>query len=125
VSTDSKSERGLRLKIIADFILELAKEYEVGKIVLENVFFKHINATKALYQINGVLYYLFYDKDIITYQPQSVKAKICYGGAKKEVILNKIKSVYDVEFKNTDESDAFAVGLCYFIDNNIITWEKD
>ena len=69
---------------------------------------------------------MFWQYEQIYYPPKTVKEVIVSGKAtKKQVQLEITKRYPDVNFKNEDESDAFGVGLTYFIKNNIITWEKE
>jgi len=126
ISTKQWITHGERLKGIADCLLELAKQYPVGVVVKESVFTKFNKASAALEKVCGVVEYLFYDKDIISYAPLSIKAKILSGKATKEEVAKKIQSVYrKVVFEDNNQSDAFAVGLTYFIDNRKIEWDRE
>ena len=121
VSPNEKGTHGIRLKGIADAILELRDQYDPATVIIERAFSRFKNATAVLYRVHGVINYLFHDIVQIYYAPKAIKAKIVGGNATKKMVREKILSVYpDIKFANDDESDAFATGLMYFINNKII-----
>lgn len=142
IPTNSKQTHGQRLKTIADRILELRKQYPTKLICIERGFTRFNMATQVIYRVHGLVNYLFSDCEQIYYPPKSVKEAIVSGDATKSQVRLEIKRRYlDVKFtiietkdKKTkeirkeeceDESDAFAVGLTYFIKTGKIKWEKN
>ena len=125
ILTKDKDTHGKRLKVIADKMLELREKYDVKIVIIERAFSRFNISTAVLYRVHGLINYLFYDIEQIYYAPKSIKEKILKGNATKKQIQEKILKVYPHEvFLNEDESDAFSVGLSYFIDKGIINWVK-
>ena len=122
IQTDSKMEYGCRLKTIVDHLLIVKKEFPTSTIVLENGFFRFVLSTEALYRVQGAVMYAFSDCNQIFYPPSTVKKTVAgKGTSKKEEVQRSVLDRYpDLVFANNDESDAVAVGLTYFIKNNII-----
>lgn len=123
IDTKSEKEYSGKLKFIADKVLELKEKYKPEKIVIESGFSRFNTSTQVVFRVHGLINYLFWDvKEQILYAPTTIKKIVGgRGNIKKEelqeVVLNKYP---DVKFNNNDESDSFAIGLCYFIKNNII-----
>jgi Holliday junction resolvasome RuvABC endonuclease subunit len=137
IKTNDKQTHGDRLKYIADKVLELRKEYPAKTIVIERGFSQFNTSTQVIFRVHGIINYLFYDCKQIYYPPKKVKSFILNGNATKKQLKDEIKRRYpDIEFhkiekkdkktknitieENENESDAFAVGLTYFIDNKIL-----
>jgi len=125
-------EYGQRLNTIADHILSLKEKYPPSIICIERGFTRFNTSTQVIYRVHGLTNYLFNDVEQIYYPPKKVKAAILKGDATKKQVQDKIKKEFpNVEFnqikikKNKkeeckDESDAFAVGLTYFIEKGIV-----
>jgi Holliday junction resolvasome RuvABC endonuclease subunit len=125
IATKDKDTHGKRLKEIGISILEYRLLYPTKLIILERGFSRFHNATAALYKVHGLLNYLFWDCEQIYYPPKKIKQHILKGNATKKQIKEKILKTYkNIKFKNDDESDAFSVGLTYFIEKGIIKWDK-
>ena len=121
ISTDKDETHGLRLKAIADFVFELREKYPPATVIIERAFSRFNTSTAVLYRVHGIINYIFHDVVQIYYAPKAIKAKIVRGDATKKMVREKILSVYkDIEFANDDESDSFAVGIMYFINNGIV-----
>jgi Holliday junction resolvasome RuvABC endonuclease subunit len=142
IPTNSKKTHGERLKEIANKILELRIKYPTNTICIERGFTRFNMSTQVIYRVHGLINYLFYDCEQIYYPPKTVKEAILKGNATKTQVRNEIKKKYpdivftkiEIKDKKTkemrideceDESDAFAVGLTYFIKNGIIKWDKN
>lgn len=121
----SSDNYGEKLNFIASSIRDIVKKYPPKIVVIERGFSKHNHSTQVTFRVHGLINYLFYKYEQIYYPPTTIKASILKGNAPKEEIRNKINENFpDIVFKNEDESDAFSVGLCYLIQNNLINWEK-
>lgn len=125
IETKKSDTTGKRLRDIADFLLKLREEYTPSAVVIERAFSRFNNSTAAIYRVHGVINLLFWDIVQIYYPPKDIKATILKGTATKKDLQDKIKTIYsNIEFKNEDESDAFAVSLSYLIKNKVIDWKK-
>lgn len=121
IPTNEKLGTALRLKHIATELLTLRELYPPKRIILERAFSRFNQATAALYRVHGVVNMLFWDVEQIYYTPKDIKATLVRGNATKAQLAEKIKQKYNqVVFQNDDESDAFAVGLTYFLKNNLM-----
>ena len=123
LSVDTKSEKThpKKLKVIADFLLDLKDKYPPEKVILERGFYRFAGSTQAVYKVFGVAQYLFWEFPQILYPPMTVKKVVGGKGNMKKVELREIiEKKYNVSFENDDESDSCAVGLCYFIKAGII-----
>jgi Holliday junction resolvasome RuvABC endonuclease subunit len=137
IKTNDKFTHGQRLKVIADELLKLRVLYPTHIIAIERGFSRFNMSTQVIYRVHGIVNYLFSDCEQIYYPPKKVKSAIVDGNATKKQVQDKIKKMYpDVQFskiekknkktkvvtveENDNESDAFAVGLTYFIENKII-----
>lgn len=115
---------GIKLKHIQDVFLELKNEFPPEKIIIEQGFTRFNTATQVVFRVHGITHLTFYDIENIYITPTEVKNTIYnHGKASKEDLSRIIKNRLGYNFANEDESDAVALGLTYFIKNNIITWE--
>ena len=122
-SVDTKSEKSHQMKLnkIAKFLLDLKEKYPPEKIIIERGFYRYAASTEAIYKVCGVVQYLFWDIPQIFYPPMTVKKVVGgKGNMKKDELREIIEKKYNVSFCNTDESDSFAVGICYFKSKGII-----
>lgn len=122
IPTTSKQEHKDRLKTIAEKLLELKKEYPTNLIILESGFSRHAASTQAIFKTTGVISYIFSDATQINYAPSSVKKIITGKGTSDKLIVQQkiLEKFPELKFNNRDESDAVAVCMCWFIENNII-----
>ena len=122
-SVDTKMEKThpLKLNKIAEFLLDLKEKYPPEKIIIERGFYRYAASTEAIYKVCGLVQYLFWEIPQIFYPPMTVKKVVGgKGNMKKDELREIIEKKYKVSFSNTDESDSFAVGLCYFKSKGII-----
>jgi Holliday junction resolvasome RuvABC endonuclease subunit len=140
LTTNDKDDHGKRLKNIYDWVVELKEKYPAKKVCIERGISRFNTATQVIFRVHGLINFIFYDVEQIYYTPKTVKAAILSGNATKLEVQNEIKKRFpNVEFSNVimkkkskgkqkeeskDESDAFAVGLTYFIDKKIIEWKR-
>ncbi len=132
IKTNSKQSHGERLKCMSDRLIELRKKYDTDLIIIERGFNRFNTATAVIYRVHGLINFMFYDCEQIYYPPKKIKSAILNGNATKKQVREEIKKMYpDVEFskiekknkktkkvsveENENESDAFAVGLTYFM----------
>ncbi|MBD8836291.1 crossover junction endodeoxyribonuclease RuvC [Paenibacillus sp. CFBP 13594] len=116
---------GQKLKYIEDEIINILEEYPPYIITIERGFSKFNLSTQVIYRVHGVVNKLFHQVDQIYYPPKTVKEAICRGDATKKYVQDTIHKQYsNIEFKNEDESDSFAVALTYLIKTEKIEWIK-
>ena len=122
IFTSSKLEHKDRLRTIGDRLLEVKNKYDIDTVVLESGFSRFSISTQALFKVQGVVSYLFSDCSQKNYAPSSIKKVVTGNGRadKKEVEIYVKKIWPNIQIANDDESDALAVGLCYFIKTGII-----
>jgi len=126
IATKDKDSHGKRLKDIADYIIELRVDYPAEKIIIERAFSRFNISTAVIYRCHGLINYLFWDIEQIYYPPKTIKATLLDGRAtKKQLQSNIIEHYPSIKFENEDSSDAFAVGITYFIKMGIISWNKE
>lgn len=118
-------EHGKKLRFIQENFKKLIDTYPPTIVAIERYFGRFNNATIAIAKIHGVINEILADIPQIYYPPKTVKEAIIRGDATKKFVRQIIESHYpDVKFENEDESDAFAVGLCWLIKNKKIEWKK-
>ncbi|WP_198041916.1 crossover junction endodeoxyribonuclease RuvC [Paenibacillus larvae] len=116
---------GKRLNIIFKGVSKHLQELPASVVVLEDVFIRHNNSSKVLCMAQGLIRWMFKDKKQYCYMPKTCKATILHGNATKKQIQNTLLLKYpDINFSNEDESDAFSIGLTYFIKEKRMHWQK-
>jgi len=122
IPTDKKNKFSLRLKTIGDYLLYIKDKYDINLLVLERGFSRFNKSTQTLFAVHGVVNYLFYNLEQIYYAPSTIKKMVAGNGRadKKDVEIEVLKRWPDLIFSNNDESDACAVGLCYFLDQKLL-----
>jgi Holliday junction resolvasome RuvABC endonuclease subunit len=120
VATKTEKNHSGKLRLIANKVLGLKEKYPVEKIIIEGCFSRFNASTHAIYEVHGVIYYLFSEVDQILYQPMTVKKVVGgRGNMTKEEIRDVVLAKYPGWiYKNFDETDAVSVGDCYFIEKN-------
>lgn len=124
IPTNDKKSHGVRLRHLAAELEMIVQQYEPSVIVIERTFNRFPTATAVLYKTHGVVNYLFHNYEQIYYSPKEIKKEIAkVGNATKQKVQSVIKRRYpEISFNNEDESDAFAIGLTWFIRNKKIVW---
>ena len=121
IETKMEKTHPLKLNKIAKFLLDLKEKYPPEKIIIERGFYRYAASTEAIYKVCGVVQYLFWEIPQIFYPPMTVKKVVGgKGNMKKDELREVIEKEYKLSFKNDDESDSFAVGICYFKSKGII-----
>jgi Holliday junction resolvasome RuvABC endonuclease subunit len=125
ISTNKKHTHGKRLYVIAQELLKLKDQYPPCVIAIERGFSRFNTSTQVIYRVHGLINYLFHDVEQVYYPPKKVKEAIIRGDASKARVREVIESKYpEVKFDNEDESDSFAIGITYLIENKLISWSK-
>lgn len=115
---------GIKLKHIQDKFNELRESYPPEKVIIEEGFTRFNKSTQVVFRVHGIAHLTFYDVENIYYTSTNVKKFIFNDGkASKEDLSKIITKRLGYTFANEDESDAVALGLTYFIKNNIIKWK--
>lgn len=119
VVTSSKQPLPERLKVIADNIKLILKNYKVDHLVLEKLYFAK-NKTTALKvaEVRGVILELAAQNnlEIFEYSPTEIKVAVTgYGAATKAQVETMVQRLIAVPKgkKHDDEIDAIAVGLTH------------
>lgn len=115
VATKSSDKYPTRLKIIADEIIRLTEKYPPKIAAFESGFYRFPASTQALYRVQGVLMYLLHDVEQFFYPPSKVKKIVTgKGNASKKSVQEFVKHRFpELEFDNTDQSDAVGVIIAY------------
>lgn len=122
IETSAKDETKIRLKIIGDKIIKIKKEYKPILVLVEQGFSRYNVATQMLFRVHGLINYLFADTEQKYYHSTTIRKIVMgKGNAKKIEVQKYINDKYkNLNFKNYDESDSYAVGLCWFIERGIL-----
>lgn len=127
IDTTEEKETKLKLRMIGTDLLKIAKVYEPSVVVIEQGFSRFNASTQALFRVHGLINYIFYKYEQIYYPAATVKKTV--GGAgnmtKEEVRTAILKRYPKIKFNSYDESDAFSVGLTYFIKEGIAHAKKN
>ena len=114
IATNPKKTHGERLKEIYDFLSFLKDKYTPDVVCIERGFNRFNKSSEAVWKVAGIVNMLFYEVAQVYYSPNEVKAALVNGKASKEELENKILELYpDVNFRNNDESDSFAIVLTH------------
>lgn len=116
---------GKNLRNLARKLVELRKQYPPHMVVMEAPFNQYNKSTEVLYKVHGIVNYIFFDVQQKTIVNTHWKKVILNGKATKEECKAKVLEYYpNLKFRTLDESDAFCLGLCHLIDNNIVKWDN-
>jgi len=122
IETSAKDETKIRLKVIGEKIIKIKKEYKPILVLVEQGFSRYNVATQMLFRVHGLINYLFADTEQKYYHSTTIRKIIMgKGNAKKIEVQKYINDRYkNLNFKNYDESDSYAVGLAWFIEKGIL-----
>lgn len=108
-----------KFRFIHDCLDRFTKEYPpADQIVLEGIYINpaRLNSTSVLLKLHGFLMDYFIDKELIFIPPASIKKAITgSGNAKKELVQQTLAECFNIQFKNFDQSDAFALYLTEYM----------
>lgn len=116
IPTSNKYQHGERLKIIADYLIQIRKEYDIDVAIFEAGFSRFNLSTQAIFKATGVANYIFYDCFQVAFSSSTIKKIICgKGNVDKKQVQEQLKNVYpDLTYATFDESDACSIGYAYF-----------
>ncbi len=122
IKTNEKQSHSLRLRQIEKVMRSLKKEYKPNLIIIEEGFSRYNKSTQAIYKCRGVTDLIFWNVPQIAVNVKTIrKVLIGNGNANKEEVQNYILNKYKkIKFLDTDQSDAFAVGLYYFTEKGVL-----
>lgn len=132
VKTNADDPHGKRLRIIFDHIEKILSNTErINAVAREKAipasrFPNHLQTVMVLNKVVGVSDLLLHHHGynaIYEVPPTTLKKKLTTNGkaTKKEVKEAVLRYLdHDIKFKNTDESDAAAVTICYGLDKGLI-----
>ena len=120
IPTKPKFETQLRLRNIYSNLRDLFYKYDPKIVLIERGFSRHNKSTQTLFKVHGVANLAFYKCKQIEYAPNHIKSVAGNDGKmKKEDLRRLLEHIFDLEFENEDESDAFAIGITYFKNNGM------
>ena len=121
VATKDKDATGLRLKNIAEYVLDLREKFPPKIVVMERTFTRFHTATAMLYRVHGVCQMLLWDCLQVYLTPKEIKSVVLRGNATKTEIQEKLRQKFvDINYANEDESDAFACGVSFLIKGGLL-----
>jgi len=122
IETSPNDETPIRLKIIANRLKKIKKQYDIKTVVIERGFTRFNTSTQQIFRCHGIANYIFAGIPQIYYSSKSIrKIVLGNGNAKKEEVRDFILKKYKkIKFKNMDETDAMSIGLCFFMDEENI-----
>ena len=102
----------IKFGCIKNYLDKLQEIYEIDLVFMEGIFIqpKFLKSSEVLLKLHGFLIGYFIDKKQY-YQPPSIIKKMIAGkgNANKEEVKRVLEEHYHYKFKNSDESDAFAL----------------
>ena len=117
-----KLDRGEVLNLIYNGIKDIIKEYQPELMTCEDQFVgRNVKTFGVLKEVVGVIRMAAYDCNIpmILYSPTTVKKAVGgKGNSKKEEVAVLINAMFAIEETNLDITDACAIGMTYFVENN-------
>lgn len=122
VDTKKQPETKMKLRMIGEKFAKLIKYYPVDTVVIEQGFSRFSASTQQVFKVHGIAGYLYSDFEQIYYPATVVKKTITgKGNANKEEVQTYLHRLYPhIIFPNMDVSDAFAVGITFFVKTGIL-----
>lgn len=125
ISPSAKGEHGDKLHEQREYMEEIISQYPPEVVYYEKGFSRFNTATQVVFRVVGVFNELLREYPLDYFAPTSVKKEITGNGkASKELLQSTIAERYpQIEFSNTDESDAVGVVLTGLIKNHKMDWK--
>jgi Holliday junction resolvasome RuvABC endonuclease subunit len=117
-----KKNHAGKLSKIGEEILILKEKYYPEITIYERGFSRFNNSTQAVFKVFGVVQYLLSDTEQIEYPSTIIKKTVGgMGNMKKDDLRNVIIKKYGhIGFDNLDQSDSFAIAVCYFMKMGVL-----
>ena len=109
---DKSNHFNAKLKQIYPIFQQLIQEFPPSSIYMEGIFIqpKFFTSSSVLLKFHGFLSTIFINYPIYYHPPKQIKKRITgNGNASKEEVKDKLEEKYQIQFKNNDQSDAFAI----------------
>lgn len=126
IHLDKYTNHAIKLKKIFERVLHLIEEYAPDEVALEAPFHgKNVQSMLKLGRAQGVAMAaaLFRDIPITEYAPKKIKQSVTgNGNASKEQVAQMLKTIlknFNETPKLLDASDALAVAVCHYFQNNV------
>jgi Holliday junction resolvasome RuvABC endonuclease subunit len=123
IETKTDETTQSRLGRIGESIIKLEKTYPPSDVIIEQGFIRFNKSSQQVFRVHGLINYLLRQYNQIYYP--ATKVKMIVGGKgniKKEALRDTILMEYpNMKFGSLDESDAFAIGMTYFLENGLLT----
>ena len=121
IETKAEDTTQKRLSYIGEELIRLTKNYPANKILIEQGFTRFNKSTQQIFRVHGVVNYIFSDIEQIYYPSLTIRKIVMgKGNMKKEEIRKIVTQQYPkMKFNTLDESDAFIIGLAYFIERQL------
>lgn len=124
ITTNAKEEWGDRLFAQKDYIEDIVEQYPPTIIYFERGFTQFNTATQVIFRVVGVFNETLreYPQEYIV--PGTIKKKLHgKGNCSKEALQKVIASEFpQIDFQNTDESDAVGVVVAGLVMNHKMKW---
>jgi len=118
IRTPAGLKQSLRLKLIAEDMTTLIKNWEPEKASIEKIFFKkNVKTGITVAEARGVILQKLSENGIedFEYTPLEIKSSVCgYGKADKKMIQEMVKIILNLKTtpKPDDAADAIAAAIC-------------
>lgn len=125
ISPSNKGEHGNKLHEQREYMKEIIEQYPPEVCYYEKGFSRFNTATQVVFRVVGVFNELLRDYPLAYFAPTSVKKEITgKGNCSKERLLEVLAERYpEINFSNTDESDAVGVVITGLIKEHKMEWD--
>jgi Holliday junction resolvasome RuvABC endonuclease subunit len=122
IDTHALGETKLKLNMIGKEFIRLGKLYPPSVVVIEQGFTLYNASTQMIFRVHGMANYIYCQYEQIYYPATTVKKTVGGKGnmTKEEIRAVILKEHPEIKFYSLDESDAYAIGLTYFIQKGIL-----
>jgi crossover junction endodeoxyribonuclease RuvC len=116
IDTNGKLSTPLRLRKISIEMNKLKKIFKPKLILIEKGFYRFAGSTEQIFRVHGITNLIFYNVPQVELHATSVRKLVTgKGNIKKEEMEIWIQEKYpNINFRNNDEVDSFALGMAYF-----------
>lgn len=124
IAPSTKGEHGDKLHEQREYMQEIVAQYPPTEVFYEKGFSRFNTATQVVFRVVGVFNELLKDYPLDYFAPTSVKKEITgKGNCTKEELQKVLADKFpQIDFNNTDESDAVGVVYTGMIKNHEMEW---